>query len=141
MNTVLKWLAVCIFAVQATGGMWYAHLTCCDEADGQDIACCHDPVRGLDVDEATGIGNESEHSSATDKPSHHHHHDPRTCSICQILLTLSATTSIPPVLPTIAQSARPQAARPPDRPFLNVFLAAIDARGPPACALLNVPIS
>jgi hypothetical protein len=138
MKTALKWLVVCIFAFQVSGGMWYAHLACCDEPDGQDAARRHDPACGLDVHAPAAIEREADNPSGPGKPSHHH--DPQTCGICQAFLTLSATASIPAALPTSAQAVMPKP-MPADRPFVDVRLASIDARGPPVSSLLTVPVS
>lgn len=127
MKTVLKCLAIAVFALQATGGSWYMH-----------VAACHAPQQcppgqSHKDDEHALAGTADEHSADPGKGGLPHH-DSKNCPTCQLLLTLVATTPIPPSLPAITQATHMQPILS-DRPIGDTFLATLDARGPPAEAM------
>ena len=124
-----------VFAFQATGLSMSAHLAACDEP-GQEAACCqcghgHDSDScGFALGDLRAVG----HHPASSGKQVPHRHDSQNCGVCQLLLTLAATTDAPLVLPAIDEvTIEPSA--PSDRPAVDTLLSTLDARGPPASSL------
>ena len=133
MKSVMNWFVLGVFALQATGVVWCAHLAECSEPDRAASCQCgrgHD--NGTHAFAWDDLRAAQHHPAAPSKPSPQRH-DPQKCSICQVLLTLAATTGIPPALPAISE-VRSEPLAPSDQPAHDTFLSAVDARGPPAYA-------
>jgi hypothetical protein len=148
MKTAVHWFLLGVFALQATGATWYAHLAECCSCQPPKAATCQcghcrvAAARGFAWEDFRALRHHS--ASATKhgqgapatppgKPIHHRH-DSQTCGVCQLLLNLAATAQIPEPPPAIPPVAFEQPA-PSERPIADTFLSTLDARGPPACTL------
>jgi hypothetical protein len=148
MKTVVNWFLIGVFALQATGATWYAHLAeccCCEPQKAAPCQCGHcrcTAARGFAWEDFRTLRR---HLASTTKPARaapatapgkpiHPRHDSQTCGICQLLLNLAATAEIPQPLPAINQITLEQPA-PSERPIADTFLSTLDARGPPAFTL------
>jgi hypothetical protein len=134
MKIALKWLVVVVFAFQATGASWFVHLASCSKPAAEELCCpcgggCRHSIEVAWPQQACG----DEHPARPSEPGPCHH-DPAKCPTCQVLLTLAATTTVPPALPAIAQATFNQPI-PTDHPLADAFPAILDARGPPAHTL------
>jgi hypothetical protein len=148
MKTAVHWFLIGIFALQATGATWYAHLaecSCCEQpkaAACQCGHCCGAAARGFAWEDFRALRR---HLASTTKPGQdsratppgkpiHPRHDSQTCSVCQLLLNLAATAQIPQPPPAIHPLTLEQPALS-ERPIADTFLSTLDDRGPPALAL------
>jgi hypothetical protein len=143
MKTVANWFLVGVFALQATGMVWSAHLDqyCQSQGVARGQACCpcglcHEALRhtaGPYSFAWKGIFAMGHQPAPAPKPTPIRH-DPRNCRICQVLLMLWATAQTPATLVAVNEVPFQQPA-PCARPAAHTFLSTLDARGPPAAEL------
>jgi hypothetical protein len=135
MKIVVNWFLLGVFTLQATGATWYAHLSecCCEPEKVATCQCGHCRCAAAHGFAWEDFRTLHRHPASGGNPIHHRH-DSQTCSICQLLLTLAATTEVPQALPAIHEVTFEQPA-PSERPLADTFLSTLDARGPPACTL------
>ena len=134
MKSIANWLVLVVFALQASGMVWFAHLgQCSGPAQEPSCRCGHDHSGALPVFARDIAGSVGHHPASGSKPAPHHH-DTQQCGVCQLLLTLVATQEIPPALPAVAELAFGQPAAW-DQPSAQTFPSTLDARGPPATTL------
>jgi hypothetical protein len=134
MKTIVNWVVIGVFALQATGVVWFTHLAeCCEPARTAFCPCGHCDDAG---DHGLAWGDLAvfqRHPVSPAKPTAPRH-DPGKCGICQSLVMLSATTEIPPALPAIQAVAFEQPV-PSPRLAAHTSLSTLDARGPPVFTL------
>ena len=120
MMTDTKWFMVSIFALQATGALWFAHVTTCCETQNR-AACCE----SASCDECDGV-----HFA----PAGPCHHASQACDICKTLLTLRVMAVVEPALPAATGVCHllPPAV---NQSLPTGVFSIVDARGPPAIIL------
>jgi len=127
MNAAMKMSAFIVFAFQATGASWFAHVTAASDG-GPDSACSCGRIHAAawPMGDPQGKGGCDHH-----RPGPPVRHDTGHCDLCKALLGLAAVVAVAPACPAIEQ-ARTVNETPSASPALGIAPGSLGSRAPPA---------